>query len=174
MSRDSTDHVWSGRIEDDALLRGRGRFGDDVRPDGVAAAAFVRSPHAHARIRAIDVAAAKAAPGVLAVITGADLAGANFATLSQAVPLPGRDGKMAVSPHRPVLASERVLHVGEPVALVVAEILTAAQDAAERVSVDYEPLPAVTDASAAVGRGAPQLWPQAPANVAFDWSAPAR
>src|ERR1043166_6072259 len=169
----STHPDWPGRIEDDALLRGRGRFGDDVRPEGAAAAVFVRSPHAHARIRAIDVAAAKAAPGVLAVITGVDLAQENFATLSQAVPLPGRDGKMAVSPHRPVLASERVLHVGEPVALVVAETPAAAQDAAERVSVDYEPLPGVTDASAALKPGAPQLWPQAPANVGFDWSAPA-
>src|ERR1700751_2906977 len=106
MSRDGSHHTWSGRIEDDALLRGRGRFGDDVRPEGAAAAVFVRSPHAHARIRAVDVTAAKAAPGVLAAITGADLARENFATLSQAVPLPGRDGKMAVSPHRPVLASE--------------------------------------------------------------------
>ena len=165
--------AWPGRIEDDALLRGRGRFGDDVRPEGAAAAVFVRAPHAHARIGAIDVAAATAMPGVLAVITGADLAGENFATLSQAVPLPGRDGKMAVSPHRPVLASERALHVGEPVALVIAETLAAAQDAAERVSVDYEPLAAVTDASAALASGAPQLWPQAPGNVAFDWSAPA-
>src|ERR1043166_6901607 len=103
MSRDIS-HVWSGRIEADALLRGRGRFGDDVRPEGAAAAVFVRSPHAHARIRAIEVGAAKAAPSVLAVITGADLAGENFATLSQAVPLPGRDGKRAVSPHRPALA----------------------------------------------------------------------
>ena len=172
MSRDIS-HVWSGRIEDDALLRGRGRFGDDVRPEGAAAAVFVRSPHAHAHIRAIEVGAAKAAPSVLAVITGADLAGENFATLSQAVPLPGRDGKMAVSPHRPVLASERVLHVGEPVALVIAETPAAAQDAAERVTVDYEPLPAVTDAAAALEPGAPQLWPQAPGNVGFDWSAPA-
>src|ERR1043165_3037254 len=120
MSRDPT-HVWSRRIEDDALLRGRGRFGDDVRPEGAAAAVFVRSPHAHARMRGVDVAAAHAAagavaavpraahahrrmrgidvaaanavPGVLAVITGADLAAENFATLSQAVPLPGRGGK---------------------------------------------------------------------------------
>src|SRR5262249_6225767 len=142
--------VWSGRIEDDALLRGRGRFGDDVRPEGAAAGVFVRSPHAHARIRAIDIAAAKAVPGVLAVITGADLAGDTVAALPQAVPLPGRDGKMAVSPHRPVLASERVLHVGEPVAVVIAETPAVAQDAAERVSVDYEPLAAVTDASAAL------------------------
>jgi aerobic carbon-monoxide dehydrogenase large subunit len=173
MSRASIHNTWSGRIEDDALLRGHGRFGDDARPEGAAAAAFVRSPHAHARIRAIDVAAAKAAPGVLAAITGADLAGENYATLSQAVPLPGRDGKMAVSPHRPVLASERVLHVGEPVALIIAETPAAAQDAAERVAVDYEPLAAVTDASAALAPGAPQLWPQAPGNVAFDWAAPA-
>jgi carbon-monoxide dehydrogenase large subunit len=166
-------HAWAGRVEDDALLRGRGRFGDDVRPERAAAAVFVRSPHAHARIRGIDIAAAKAAPGVLAVITAADLAAETFNTVSQAVPLPGRDGKMAVSPHRPVLAGERVLHVGEPVALVVAETLPAAQDAAERVVVGYAPLAAVTDAAAALAPGAPLLWPQAHSNVAFDWSAPA-
>jgi carbon-monoxide dehydrogenase large subunit len=173
MSRDNTHTSWVRRIEDDALLRGHGRFGDDVRPERAVAAAFVRSPHAHARIRAIDVAAAKTAPGVLAVITGADLVGENYQTLSQAVPLPGRDGKMAVSPHRPALASERVLHVGEPVALVIAETPAAAQDAAERVTIDYQPLAAVTDASAALAPGAPSLWPQAPGNLAFDWSAPA-
>jgi carbon-monoxide dehydrogenase large subunit len=173
MLQGSAHAAWAGRVEDDALLRGRGRFGDDVRPERAAAAAFVRSPHAHARICGVDVAAAKAAPGVLAVITAAELAAENFNTVSQAVPMPGRDGKMAVSPHRPALAGERVLHVGEPVALVVAETLPAAQDAAERVSVGYAPLAAVTDAAAALAPGAPLLWPQAHSNVAFDWSAPA-
>jgi aerobic carbon-monoxide dehydrogenase large subunit len=168
------DHAaWPGRVEDDALLRGRGRFGDDVRPERAAAAVFVRSPHAHAQIRAIDVAAARQLPGVLAVTTAADLASANFNTVSQAVPMPGRGGTMVASVHRPVLAGERVLHVGEPVALVVAETLQVAQDAAERVAVDYAPLAAVTGAAAAVAPGAPQLWPQAAGNVAFDWSAPA-
>jgi len=170
----NNDHAgWAGRVEDDALLRGRGRFGDDVRPERTAVAVFVRSPHAHAQIRAIDVAAAKELPGVLAVITGADLAAENFNSVSQPVPMPGRDGKMVVSVHRPALADARVLHVGEPVALIVAETLPAAQDAAERVNVDYAPLDAVTDATAAIAPGAPELWPQAPGNVAFDWSAPA-
>ena len=173
MSQNNEHAAWAGRVEDDALLRGRGRFGDDVRPERTAVAVFVRSPHAHAQIRAIDVAAAKELPGVLAVITAADLAAENFNSVSQPVPMPGRDGKMVVSVHRPVLAGERVLHVGEPVALVVAETLPAAQDAAERVNVDYAPLAAVTDAAAAIAPGAPQLWPQAPGNVAFDWSAPA-
>ena len=125
---------WAGRVEDDALLRGRGRFGDDVRPERTAVAVFVRSPHAHAQIRAIDVAAAKELPGVLAVITGADLSAENFNSVSQPVPMPGRDGKMVVSVHRPALAGERVLHVGEPVALIVAETLPAAQDASTSIT----------------------------------------
>src|SRR5215831_12378003 len=136
---------WAGRIEDDALLRWRGKFGDDVKPEGAAAAVFVRSPHAHANIRSIDTAAAKAMPGVLAVITAADLAPAGYGSVTSAVPLPGRGGKMVAAVPRPVLAGERVLHAGEPVALVVAETLAAAQDAAERIAVDYVPLPAVTD-----------------------------
>ncbi len=165
--------AWPGRIEDDALVRGRGRFGDDVKPERAAAAAFVRSPHAHADIRGVDTAAAKEIPGALAVITAIDLAPAGYGTVSQPVPMPGRGGKMVIGVPRPALAGERVRHVGEPVALVVAETLAQAQDAAERVAVDYAALPAVTDAAAAVEAGAPQLWLQAPGNVAFDWSAPA-
>src|SRR5207302_4186082 len=89
------------------------------------------------------------------------------------VPMPGRGGAMVVGVHRPALASERVLHVGEPVVLVVAETRVAAQDAAEAVTIDYAPLPAVVDAAAAIAPGAPLLWPAAGGNVAFDWSAPA-
>jgi carbon-monoxide dehydrogenase large subunit len=121
---------WHGRIEDDPLVRGRGRFSDDVRPAGAAYACFVRSPHAFAEIRKVDAAAARRAPGVLAVLTAADLAPAQFATVSAPVPMPGRGGVMVKWPHRPALAGERVLHVGEPVALVVGETPEAAQDAA--------------------------------------------
>ena len=164
---------WSGRVEDDALLRGQGRFGDDVKPDGALAACFVRSPHGFARIERIDVGAAKAAPGVTAVLTGADLAAQHYHSISHAHPIPGRGGKPPVSPHRPALAGERVLHIGEPVALVLAQTPAQAQDAADLVAVDYTPLDAVTDAREAIKPGAPQLWPDAPGNIAFDWSAPA-
>ena len=165
--------AWTGRVEDDALLRGQGRFGDDVKPDGALAAYFVRSPHAFASIENIDVAAAKRAPGVVAVLTAADLAAAHYHSISHPHPIPGRGGKPAVAPHRPSLAEKRVLHVGEPVAMVIALSAAAAQDAGEKIAVDYQPLPAVTDVRAAIQAGAPQLWPEAPGNIGFDWSAPA-
>lgn len=165
--------IWRGRIEDDALLRGRGRFGDDVKPDGALAAYFLRSPHAFALIKRIDVTAAKTAPGVIAVLTAADLAPAHYHSISHGHPIPGRGGKTAVSPHRPSLAETRVMHVGEPVAMLVATSAAAAQDAAEKIVVDYEPLEPVTDARVASAAGAPQLWPEAPGNIGFDWTAPA-
>jgi aerobic carbon-monoxide dehydrogenase large subunit len=165
--------AWQGRIEDDPLLRGEGRFGDDVKPEGALVACFVRSPHAFAKIEQIDVAAAKGAPAVVAVLTAADLAVAHYHSISHPHPIPGRGGKVPVAPHRPSLAETRVLHVGEPVAMVVAASARAAQDAAEKVVVDYKPLAAVTDARDAVKPGAPQLWPDAPGNIGFDWTAPA-
>jgi carbon-monoxide dehydrogenase large subunit len=162
---------WCGRVEDDALLRGRGRYSDDLLPDRVVAGVFVRSPHAHATIRGIDFAAAAKLPGVVAVVTAPDLAAADLATVTGAVPLPGRDGSKPVTPFRPGLAGDRVVHVGQPVALVVAATAAAAQDAADQVVVDYEPLPAVVDANEAVSGS--QIWPEAPGNLAFDWTAPA-
>jgi aerobic carbon-monoxide dehydrogenase large subunit len=99
---------WTGRVEDDALLRGQGRFGDDVKPDGALAACFVRSPHGFAAIDAIDAAAAKDAPGVVAVMTAADLAAAHYHSISHGHDIPGRGGKMPFSPHRPALADKRV------------------------------------------------------------------
>ncbi len=164
---------WTGRVEDDALLRGQGRFGDDVKPDGALAACFVRSPHGFARIERIETAEAKKMKGVVAVYTAADLAEAHYHSVSHGHDIPGRGGKMPFSPHRPALAGERVLHVGEPVAMVVAHSAAAAQDAADKIVVDYTPLDAVTDVRAAVKPGAPQLWPEAPGNIGFDWTAPA-
>ena len=123
---------WTGRIEDDALLRGTGRFGDDVKPEDALAAYFVRSPHAFANIERIDVAAAKNAPGVVAVLTAADLAEAHYHSISHPHPIPGRGGKVAVAPHRPSLAEKRVLHIGEPVAIVISTSAQAAQDATSR------------------------------------------
>ena len=173
MNRPQSASSWTGRVEDEVLLRGQGRFGDDVKPEGALAAYFVRSPHAFARIERIDTAAAKSAPGVVAVFTAADLAAAHYHSISHPHPIPGRGGKVAVATHRPALASSRVMHVGEPVAMVVAASAQAAQDAAEKIAVDYEEFAPVTDARAAIQAGSPQLWPEAPGNVGFDWSAPA-
>jgi len=173
VARNTDYSAWTGRVEDDALVRGQGRFGDDVKPDGALAAYFVRSPHAFAKIVRIDIAAAKSAPGVVAVLTAADLEASHYHSISHPHPIPGRGGKVAVSPHRPVLAGERVMHVGEPVAMVVASSAAAAQDAADMVVVDYEPQTPVTDIRAAILPGAPQLWPDAPGNIGFDWTAPA-
>jgi len=168
----SDPSAWRGRIEDEPLLRGSGRFGDDVIPEGALIAHFVRSPHGFARIKKVDTARAKAASGVVAVLTAADLAPHHYHSISHAHPIPGRDGRLPFSPHRPALAESRVMHVGEPVALVLATSHAAAQDGVERVAVDYEPLKAVTDAREAMRPGAPQLWPEAPGNIAFEWAAP--
>jgi carbon-monoxide dehydrogenase large subunit len=132
----------------------------------------VRSPHAHARIRTIDVAAARAAKGVVAVLTHKEIEAAGVGSTSLHPPLAGRNGAKLIVPHRPALASDRVMHVGQPVAMVVAESIALAQDAAEQVVVDYEELDAVADVRAAVTAGAPQLWPEAPGNVAIDWPGP--
>jgi carbon-monoxide dehydrogenase large subunit len=155
------------RLEDDALVRGLGRYAADVTLTGQAYAYFVRSPHAFADIRAMDTEAAKATPGVLAVLTAADMEG--IGNVSQHPPLVGRDGRKLIVPHRPALAGATVRHVGEPVAVVVADTLTAAQDAAELVSVDYEERTPVVDLREAMREDAPQVWPEAPGNIAVDW-----
>jgi aerobic carbon-monoxide dehydrogenase large subunit len=155
------------RLEDDALVRGLGRYAADAPLTGQAYAYFVRSPHAFADIRAIDAEAAKAAPGVLAVLTAADMDG--IGNVSQHPPLNGRNGTKLIIPHRPALAGSTVRHVGEAVAMVVADTLTAAQDAAELVNVDYAERTPAVDLRQAVRDGAPQVWPEAPGNIAVDW-----
>jgi len=157
------------RLEDDALVRGTGRFSDDLHLPNQAAAAFVRSPHAGARIVAIDANAAIDAAGVIAVFTDKDIKAAGLKSAGRHPPLPGRGGKELVQPFRPVLAGERVLYVGEAVAMVVAETLGKAQDAADQIIVHYEEFPVVIDARAAIQPGAPQLHPEAPGNLAIDW-----
>jgi len=157
------------RVEDDALVRGAGRFLADRPEPNQAVGWFVRSPHAFARIGALDVERARRAGGVLAVLTAADMAAAAVGNVGRHPPLAGRGGKPLVIPHRPALAGERVMHVGEPVAMIVAETLSAAQDAAELVEVSYEELQPVIDLLSAARPGAPQLWPEAPDNLAVDW-----
>ncbi|MFN6953609.1 MAG: xanthine dehydrogenase family protein molybdopterin-binding subunit [Acetobacteraceae bacterium] len=161
-----------GRIEDARLLTGGGRFVDDIAPEGALFGVFLRSPHAHARIARLDVTAARAMPGVHAVLTAEDIRRFGAGSVSRPAPLRGRGGTVLAVPPRPALAEERVLHVGQPVALVVADSIAAARDAAEAVAVDYAPLPAVVDARAALEPGAPQLWPEAPGNLALDWPGP--
>lgn len=157
------------RSEDEPLLTGRGRYADDLRPAGCAFAAFLRSPHGHAAIRGVDAADALTMPGVLAVITGADIEKAGLGAIPPAVLLPGRTGKPMFGPAIPVLAAGRARYVGEPVALVVAETAAQALDAADAVQVDYEALPAATDAERALAPGAPQLYDEAFGNLALDW-----
>jgi carbon-monoxide dehydrogenase large subunit len=159
------------RVEDDILVRGHGRYAADLPLPRQVYAYFVRSPHAFARIVSVDTAAALSAGGVLGVFTAKDMEGVG--NLGRHPPLNGRGGKGLIVPYRPALAAERVVHIGEAVAMVVAESAIAAQDAAERVAVDYEALAPVTDARAALAPGAPQIWPQAPGNLAVDWPGPA-
>ena len=162
------------RKEDNALLKGGGRFQDDISLDGEVHVCFVRSPHAHADITAIDVSAAAAADGVLAVYTGTDVAADGLGTLpciaDAFVALTRPDGRPACYPPNPMLSSDRVRHVGEAVAMVVAETLAAAQDAAELVNVEYASLPAVVDATQAREPGAPEIWPEAPGNLSCTWA----
>jgi aerobic carbon-monoxide dehydrogenase large subunit len=155
------------RDEDRALLTGSGRFLDDEASVGAAWGVFVRSPHAFAGIRGIDTKAARALPGVLAVLTAADIDAAGIGTVSNAIPVPG--GPDMVVPLRPALAGDRVRHVGDAIALVVAESEAAARDAAELVEIDYAPRDGVTDLVHAASPGAPQIWPEAPGNIALDW-----
>ncbi|HEX7219699.1 MAG TPA: xanthine dehydrogenase family protein molybdopterin-binding subunit [Burkholderiales bacterium] len=129
------------RIEDDTLLRGAGRYADDFAPARAAHVCFVRSPHAHAKIKSVSTAEAVKSPGVLAVLTGKEVAADGLGNVPCLIPIPG----LKETP-RPILAIGKVSHVGDPVAMVIAETLQQAKDAAEEVEVDYEPLPAVVDA----------------------------
>ncbi len=159
---------YDGRREDARLLTGAGRYTADWNQPGQLHAAFLRSDHAHAAIRSIDAGGALAAPGVVAVLTGADMAAAGYDRPQALMPFQGR-GEALRLPPRPALALDRVRFVGEPVALVVATTAHAAQDAAELVMVDYDALPAIADAAAALAPGAPLLHPEAPGNLCFDF-----
>ena len=153
------------RFEDPRLLKGAGRYVNDVNMPRQAHAFFLRSPHAHARIRAIDTSAAKAVPGVLGIFTEADVAAEKLGTTRLALPRKRADGSPAFARPHPGLARGEVRYVGDPVAMVVAETLAAAKDAAELIEVDYRELPAVIDAEDAVKPGAPRVWDENPDNV---------
>ncbi|MEA3023602.1 MAG: aerobic carbon-monoxide dehydrogenase large subunit [Alphaproteobacteria bacterium] len=155
------------RFEDLRLVRGGGRYVDDIVLPGLAYGHVLRSPHAHARIRSIDVSKAKAAPGVLAVLTGADWQASGFGDL----PVPGgmklRDGSPMYRPRYPALVKDRVRWAGDYVAFVVAETRHQAADAAELIEIDYEPLPAVVSTAAAAAPGAPRVFDDCKDNICF-------
>ena len=157
------------RNEDPVLLQGRGRYTDDIDLPGQLYAAIVRSPYAHGTIRGIDTEAAKAVPGVVAVLTAEDLEGQGYGVMRCVLPLKNRDGSPIVNIERAALAKDKVRFVGDPVACVVAETRLAAKDGAEAVYLDIDILPAVTEASAAAAPGAPQLYDHIPGNQVLDF-----
>jgi len=156
------------RKEDVRFLTGAGQYTDDVNFAHQACGYFLRSPHAHAKIRSIELTKARAAPGVVAIFTGADLTGVNGLPCGWLIT--GSDGKPMNEPPHPVLAQGKVRHVGDQVALVIAETLHQAKDAAELIDVDYEVLPSVVNCVEALRPGAPQIHDQAPGNKCYTWA----
>ena len=159
------------RVEDPRLLKGDGRYTDDIQLPNEAIGVVVRSPHAAARILSVDTAAAEAMPGVLAVITGKELVEQGIGDRPCLIPLKNRDGSKRADTPYPVLAHETVRHAGDAVAFVVAETHQQARDAAEAVMVEYDSLPSMTDLAAATEPGAALVWPDARNNICFDWEA---
>ena len=157
------------RSEDQLLLRGEGHYTDDLNLPGQAHGVVVRSRIAHGHLRGVDTAAARAMPGVLAVLTGADLEAAGLGPMPINVFGQNRDGAPHPRPRQMPLATDRVRYVGDPVAFVVAETVAQAKDAAETVTLDIEELPAVTEARVAAAPDAPLLYPEAPGNLLLDW-----
>jgi len=157
------------RKEDKRFITGRGRYTDDMSVPNMAYAAFVRSPHAHAKIKGIDTAPAEKMPGVIKVLTGAELAADGIGNLICGWMIKSRDGSPMNMGAYPALAKEVVRYVGQAVAIVVAETRGQARDAADAVAVDWEELPAVVDPAKAIEAGAPQLHPEAKNNLIYDW-----
>jgi aerobic carbon-monoxide dehydrogenase large subunit len=157
------------RLEDYRFLTGQGTYTDDINRPHQLHAYILRSPHANARLGPIDTGAAKSAAGVVAIFTGADMAADGIGGLPCGWLINSKDGSPMKEPPHPVLAVERVRHVGDPVAVVIAESLAEARDAAEKIAVGYTVEPAVVDVAAALKPGAPQVWAEAPGNICYDW-----
>jgi carbon-monoxide dehydrogenase large subunit len=168
---DAHAHRFSGRVEDPRLVTGTGKYAADWDLPGQLYACFVRSDRAHAEIVSVGTAKAAAHPGVKRVYTGEDAVAAGYNKYFVIVNFPGRGGNHIIKPPRPVLAARRVRHVGDALAMVVAESAQAAQDAAELVEVEYRDLPHVVSAEEALAPGAPQLHEEAPGNLSFDYEA---
>ncbi len=156
------------RVEDKRFITGHGNYTDDIVLPYQTYASFVRSPYAHAKILGVDTSAAKSMPGVVAIFTGADVANVNGVPCGWQVNF--KNGNTMIEPKHPLLVADKALHVGDPVAIVIAESQAQAVDAAEAVMVDYEELPAIVDAAVAVKDGAPQVHDSAPNNICFDWA----
>ncbi len=157
------------RVEDQRFLTGKGNYTDDMNRPGQTHAHILRSPHAHARITAIDTSAAEAAPGVVAVFTGKDVAEAGIGGLPCGWLITSKDGNPMQEPPHPILVADKVRHVGDQVALVVAETRAQARDAAEKIEVTYEVLPAVLDMAAASDASSPKVHDDTTGNVCYDW-----
>jgi len=159
------------RVEDLRFTTGRGKYTDDITLPHQLRATILRSPHAHARIVSIDTSEAAQAPGVAAVFTGDDVAAAGLGDppclATRIFPLKRPDGSDTTTPPRPLLARERVRYVGDYVALVLAETLDQARDAAELIAVDYDPLPSVSNPWEAIQPGAPLVWDECADNICF-------
>ena len=157
------------RKEDNRFLTGKGNYTDDINRPGQTYAYLLRSPHAHATINSIDTAAAKNAPGVVAVFVGEDLVADQVGGLVCGASVTGKGGEVNKTPPRNVLTMDKVRFVGDPIAVVIAETLAQAKDGAELIAVDYTELPSVVSTSGADKPGAPQLHEECPNNVALDW-----
>ena len=157
------------RVEDRRFVTGHGRYTDDISLPRMTCATLVRSPHAHALIRNVDVSAARSAPGVVAIFVGKDLEAAEVGGLPCGWQVDFKNGDQMKEPPHPVLAVDKVRHVGDPVAIVIAETRDQARDAADLVAVDYEVLDAVVHPVKATAEGAPQLFDDVPGNIPFDW-----
>ncbi len=157
------------RKEDGRFLTGKGNYTDDINRPNQFYAVFLRSPHAHAEVRSVDTADAVQAPGVVAIYTGADVTAAGLGGLPCSWQIHSKDGSPMAEPAHPILAVGRVRHIGDPVAVVIATTKLQAQDAAERVAVDYAPLAAAIAIEDAVADGAPQIWDGVGHNLCYDW-----
>ena len=158
------------RKEDRRFITGKGRYVDDIKVLGMTHAHFVRSPHAHARIKSVDTSEAMKMPGVVGVLTGQQIVDDKIGNLICGWAITSKDGTGMKMGAWPAMAPETVRFVGQAVAVVIAETKNQAKDAAEAVVVNYEELPAAADISAAIKPGAPQLHPEAPGNVIYDWT----
>ena len=156
------------RVEDGRFITGKGKYTDDIKIPGMTHAHFVRSPYAHAKVLSVDTSAAKAHPGVVAVFVGSDIVGVRGVPTGWQVDF--KNGDTMKEPAHPLLVTDKVRHIGDAVAVVIAETKEIARDAADLVDVDYEELPAVTNAKAAAQPGAPQVHEEAPNNMCFDWA----
>ena len=159
--------IFKGRREDSRLLTGQGRYAADWNLPGQLCGHFLRSDRAHAEISSLDLKAASASPGVVAIFTGKDTA--HFKEAPPLVKYPGRGGMKMHDPHRQVLALGRVRHVGQEIALVVADSPAHAQDAAEKIELEYRDLPVLVEVEDALAAGAPLLYEGIAGNLAFDF-----